>query len=93
MTARSTFEATVKTAAVTKTVSLTNNEMVRQTAIDAQRSVVGLVLQNGNSAFVTAVKNANQAKWDADYAAEQAKQAAIAVARDTLRATNDLGPA
>jgi hypothetical protein len=92
MTARSTYESTVKATGPTQTASLGANELTRQTSCDAQLSVVGLVLQNGNAAYVTAVANANKAKYAADLAAEVAKQAAQMVARDTLRATGDTGP-
>jgi hypothetical protein len=95
MTSRDTYNASLKSAAATKTVSLTANEIARQTAVDAQTSVVGYrpgVSLGSSSNLEAAVKTANQAKWDADFAAEQVKQAAHAVARDTLRAAGDLAP-
>jgi hypothetical protein len=84
-TARQTYAASVAAAVATKVVTDLQNELVRQESINAQRGVVGLQLQNGNSSLVTAIKNANTAKLNADLAAEMAKQAAIAVARDALR--------
>jgi len=92
MTARTTYEGTVKATGPTQLASLAANETTRQVACDAQNSVVGLVLQNGNAAYVTAVKNANIAKVANDLAAEVAKQSSRDAARETLRATGDVGP-
>jgi len=86
MTARDTYISSVQSAHATKTATLSANETTRQATIDAKLSVVGYTLQSGNNAnLLAAVSSANQAKRDADYAAEQAKQASIAAARDTLR--------
>jgi hypothetical protein len=84
---RTQVAATVASAEATKTATLITNEQTKQASIEASRTVVGLVLQNGNAAYVTAVKAANQAKFLSDQAAEVARQAAIAVARDLLRAS------
>jgi hypothetical protein len=93
MTARDNHDASVKAASKSATATLTVNEATRQTTIDAKLSVVGYNLQTGNNAnLLAAVKSANDAKVAADSAAEQAKQAAIMVARDTLRDTGDRGP-
>lgn len=94
MSARSTYEATVKAASATQFSSKIMNETVKQTAIDSSKSVAGYSLQSGNfAALDAATKAANIAKAAADYAAESVKQAARDVARDTLRATGDVGPA
>jgi hypothetical protein len=92
MTARDTYNASCKSAEGTRTASLLTNELTRQTSCDAQLSVVGLVLQNGNSAYVTAVANANRAKVANDFATEQARQATRDAAREVLRSTGDVGP-
>jgi hypothetical protein len=93
MTARDTYTASVKAAASVQAASLVANEGAKQTTIDASKSVVGYTLQTGNMANLQAsVTAANKAKFAADFAAEQTKQAAIAAARETLRATGDLAP-
>jgi hypothetical protein len=95
MTARTVYEAAVKSAATAKTATLIANETTKQETINASGVNVGYYPGKGGSgeaAFQAAVKTANQAKWDADFAAEQAKQAAHMVARDTLRAAGDLAP-
>ena len=92
MTARTTFEASVMKTGNVQNASLLANETTRQVACDAQNSVVGLVLQNGNAAYVSAVKNANIAKVANDFAAEQTKQASRDAAREVLRSTGDVGP-
>jgi hypothetical protein len=92
MTARDTYNATIASAAKTKVATELTNAMTQQEAINQSGVNVGYTLQNGNYAnFATAVANANKARLAADYAAEAAKQASHALARDTLRAT-DLGP-
>lgn len=86
MTARDTYQSSVKSAASAKTATLTANQATAQETINANGVNVGYNLQTGNYAnLATAVKNANIAKWNADFAAEQTKQASIAAARDTLR--------
>jgi hypothetical protein len=93
MTARTTFEAAVKTAAATKITAVIAAETTRQGIADASNSVVGYSTINGNYAnFAAAVAAGNASKAAAVYAAEVAKQAAVDVARDTLRATGDLSP-
>jgi hypothetical protein len=86
MTARDTYNASVKAAHATLTAAQTAAEQSRQTTIDASLSVIGARTGVGSSATLeAAIKSANAAKVAALTAAEQAKQAAIAVARDTLR--------
>jgi hypothetical protein len=69
------------------------NEAVKQTTINQSGCDVGYNLQNGNNAaLVSATKSAAAAQWAARLAAEQAKQASIAVAKNTLTATGDVGP-
>ena len=94
MTARETFNASVLAASATKAATLATAELTRQTTIDGSLSVVGYNLQSGSYAnLAAAVASANAAKLASLYAAEQAKQAAIALARDTLRnAGGDLAP-
>ena len=56
MTARDTYESSVKTAGKSKADTLPTNEMAKQTTIDAKLSVVGYTLQTGNYAnFAAAV--------------------------------------
>jgi hypothetical protein len=90
---RDTFNSSVKTAVATEVATKLTNEIVRQTTVDASASVAGYNLQTGNYANLkTAHDNARKAKLAADMLAEQTKQAALAAARDTLRATGDLAP-
>jgi hypothetical protein len=84
-TARQTYAATIASAAITRAAANLQAEMQKQVAIDAQRSVVGLKLQNGNASLVTAIATANAAKVATDIANEQSQQATVEVARDTLR--------
>ena len=92
MTARSTHDATIVTATKTLVTTLLLNEQVHQEAVNASGCNIGTTLQGGNSAYVAAVKAANLAKLASDYAAEVARQASVAKARDTLRDSGDLGP-
>jgi hypothetical protein len=92
MGARDTHNATVATATKTLVTTLTLNESVRQEACNASGCNIGTTLQGGNFAYVAAVKAANLAKLASDYAAEAARQASLAKARDTLRDSGDLGP-
>lgn len=93
MTARSSYEASVKSAGQTAITTLIAAETTKQETIAASGTNVGYTHQSGNNAnLLAAVKAAAQARWLATYNAEQAKQAALAVARDTLRATGDLAP-
>jgi hypothetical protein len=93
MTARSVYEAAVKAAAATKVATEIMNETVRQTTIDASNTVAGYNLQTGSYANLKAAHVAAAAKaLSAGIAAEAARQIAITNARDTLRATGDVGP-
>lgn len=94
MTARETYASSVKTAAQTKTATVSAAETAAQETINASGCNVGYNLQTGNYAnLATATKNAIAAKLASVNAAEAAKQASIAVAKDTLRQSGDLGPA
>jgi hypothetical protein len=93
MSNRDTYAVSVKAAAPVKTATLTTNQTTAQETINASGVNVGYTLQSGNYAnLASAVKSANQAKRDADFTAEQTKQAALMVARDTLRDTGDRAP-
>jgi hypothetical protein len=86
MSNRDTYIASVKSATAAKVATLTANETSRQETVNASGVNVGYTLQSGNNAnLLAAVKSANQAKRDADFAAEHARQVAIGIARDTLR--------
>jgi hypothetical protein len=88
MTARDTYNASVKTAAATQIATLIAAEATKQTTIDASNSVAGYNLQTGNYAnFNAAMIAANKARWKATFDAEHAKQVAIGAARDLLRST------
>jgi hypothetical protein len=92
MSSRDTYISSVKGAAPVKTATLTANEGAKQATINASGVDVGYTTQTGNYAnFASAVKSANIAKLNADFLAEQARQATVAAARDMLRATGDLG--
>jgi hypothetical protein len=93
MTARDTYNSSVTAAAVTKQVTTSANELTRQEAINAIGVNVGANPQFGaTAAQIVTIKAAAQARRDADFAAEQARQAAVDRAREALRATGDLGP-
>jgi hypothetical protein len=93
MSARTTFEAAVKSAGTSAIPTAVNNEMTRQVTIDAAFSGVGYTLQTGNYAnLAAAVKAATAAKLVADNAVEATKQAALGAARDALRVAADFGP-
>jgi hypothetical protein len=86
MSSRDTLNSTVSTAGKTQAAAVLSAVQVAQTTIDAANSVVGYNNVNGSYGnLAAAVKTANLAKANAIFAAEQAKQASIAVARDTLR--------
>lgn len=93
MTARDTYNNSVKTAAATQAGTIAVAQTTFQTTIDASKSVVGYTLQNGNFANLQiATSNAITALQASRLSAEMAKQAAIQVARDTLRSTGDVAP-
>jgi hypothetical protein len=96
VTARTTFEGTVKTAAQTQLTTLAANELTKQETINQSGVNVGYNPNNATSGQFTTYNNAviaaNKAKYLADQAAEAAKQASIAQARDTLRNSGDVGP-
>ena len=86
MTNRSTYEAAVVAAGPAKLAAVAAAITTHQTTIDAVNSVVGYNNINGNNALLTSTsKTAAAAKLEAYANAEKAKQAAVAIARDTLR--------
>jgi hypothetical protein len=94
MTARSTFSMTVAQAAAAEAATKLQAEMTRQTAIDAVLTVVGYTTQSGNNAnLVSTTKSAGAAQLVTLEAAEATKQSTIAVAKDTLKNSGDLGSA
>jgi hypothetical protein len=93
MTNRDTFQASVKTAATTQASAVDAAFAAHHAAIDAVTSTIGYVPGTGNNATLqSTIATANKAKLDALAAAEMAKQAAQSKAKDTLRATGDIGP-
>lgn len=91
MTARTSYEFSVKTAPATGAVTLAD-EVSRQTTIDAQLSVAGYTLQTGTySTLKAAYDSAAKTALANGIAREQSKQAALALARDVLRDTGDRG--
>jgi hypothetical protein len=86
MTARETYNASVLIAATTKAATVAAAETTKQTLIDGSNSVVGYTTSAGNYGnLAAAIKAAALAKANSLFAAEQTKQAALAVARDVLR--------
>ena len=93
MTARETFNSSIKTATQARLATVSAAEATRQSAADASNSVVGYNLQTGNfSNLDSAVKAANLAKAASLFAAEVTKQAAQDAAREILRSSGDLAP-
>ena len=94
MTARDTFYASVKTAEATKLSTLQAAATAAQEQINVTGVNAGANPQRGGAsdAVIAATKAANIAYQVSQYNAHAAAQAAIAVARDTLRATGDLNP-
>lgn len=94
MSARDTFQASVKSACQAQVATLITAAATKQETINASGVNVGYTTQTGNYAnLAAAVKNANQASWLATFNAEHAKQVAINNARDALRDTGDKGSA
>ncbi|MFZ0767034.1 hypothetical protein [Bradyrhizobium sp.] len=92
MTARTTYAATVLSASQAQIATAIAAETTRQETINQSGCNVGYNTTSGNyGAFSAAVKAANLAKLAALNAAEVAKQAAVMVARDTLKSTGDVG--
>jgi len=93
MTARSSFDSSVVSANTTlvasnQSAANTAQETVNVTGVNANANP-----QRGASdAVMTATKNANIAYQVAKFNASQAHQAAVAVAKSTLRATGDVNP-
>ena len=93
MTARDTFYASVKTAEATKLSTLQAAATAAQEQINVTGVNSGANPQRGASdAVIAATKAANIAYQVSQYNAHAAAAAAIAVARDTLRAGGDLNP-
>jgi len=93
MTARDTYIATVATAVAAAVASTVKNTTSAQTTADAGNTITGYNLQTGSYAsFLSALKSGIAAAQANALAVEQAKQAAIMLARDALRTAGDLGP-
>jgi hypothetical protein len=87
---RDTYNSSCKSADATQVATGLTHAISEQTTIDASKSVVGFTLQTGNMANLeTATRNANALRLSNGLARERARQASIAAARDTLRATGD----
>lgn len=94
MIARSTFDAAVSAAEITKTATLAAAANTHQEGIAASRHNVGYNTATGNFANLdSATKAANVAYQVTKQKAEHDKQVAVNNARATLQATGDLGPA
>jgi hypothetical protein len=90
MTARETYNSSVKSAALTQLATVIAAETTKQCLIDGSNSVVGYTTSAGNYGnLAAAIKSANAAKLATVYAAEVVKQAATMVARDSLRDSGD----
>lgn len=96
MSSRSVYETTVATAGPTQQVAVAAAATVAQEAINASGCNVGFNTATGSptnyTTFASAVKAANIAKAASIFAAEQARQATIAVAKTVLRDTGDKAP-
>lgn len=95
MSARDTYNASVASAASVQAASVAAAQTAAETTIDGSLSAVGYNLNSGATAYATlaaAIKASIIAKRNALQAAEMAKQASIAAAKDTLRTTGDTGP-
>jgi hypothetical protein len=93
MTARTTFEASVKTATAAKVASDLADATLAQETINQSGVNVGYNLQTGSySALKTAVDNARKTALSNGLLREQTKQAALMVARDLLRDSGDRAP-
>jgi hypothetical protein len=93
MTARTTFASTILSASQAQITTTIAAQTTFQETINQSGCNVGYNTISGNYGnYAAAVKVANLAKLAALNAAEVAKQAAVAVARDTLKATGDAGP-
>jgi hypothetical protein len=94
MTARDTYNASIKTASQTKLASVQAAEPVHQVALDAQLSVVGYYAGGvgSSSSLEAAIKTANASKLASIFAAEQKRQSDFDAARETLRGAGDLSP-
>ena len=93
MSRRESFNTSVVSAAATKAATVSAAPLTAQVTIDAANSVIGYNLQAANTPPSLPLLPPPFAKANSLFAAEQAKQAAVAVARDTLRkAGGDLAP-
>ena len=92
MTARTTYTGDVQSASQAQIATVNAAETTRQETINQSGCNVGYNTTRAITAnFSAAVKTANLAKLAALNAAEVAKQAAVMVARDTLKSTGDVG--
>lgn len=82
-----TMKKTINDSGKTAQAALATALSVAQTTVTAATSDAGYIpgFPTGNATYLAAVKNAGIALAASRLAAEQAKQSAIAVAKDTLR--------
>jgi hypothetical protein len=93
MTARDSYNSTCKSADTTRVASENVNQNTYQETISASGVNVGYNNATGNNVnLLTATKNANATLQANRTAAAAAKMASLDAARETLRATGDLGP-
>jgi hypothetical protein len=93
MAARDVYNTSVSNAESAKAATIFAANTTFQEAINASGVNVGYTLQSGSySSLATAIANANASRAATRYAAEQLRQATIALARDTLRNASDNGP-
>jgi uncharacterized membrane protein len=88
MAPRDTFDQSIKTSNKTRTAAVYAANAAYQPTIDA--AGVNVAYNNAVGNFVTLNANANL--FAAKKAAGDAEQAAVALAKATLRASGDLGP-
>jgi hypothetical protein len=96
MTARSVYEAAVKSAETAKIAAFQAATVSHQVAVNASSVDAGINPARGvadGSALDTAVRNANAAYAAARTLAEMNKQIAISLAKPTLRNSGDNAPA
>jgi hypothetical protein len=93
MAARDNYNTSCKNADITRVASEIANLNTYQETIAASGVNVGYNNATGNNVnLITATNNANKTLQANRAAAAAAKMASIDAARETLRATGDLGP-
>jgi hypothetical protein len=94
MTARSTYDTSVANANIARANTLSLNEMQRQVALDAKRTIVGYNNATGdNVALLSATASSNATKASSDAAAYVQHQQTVMQAKDTLKNSGDVNPA